>query len=640
MWRLLAGCGGTSSSWWIDELSPDSACYRVDLFDGVRATAEWHDLFACLNQGDALSPLAPLDAALDDQTRLGVPAGDELGSALAAARAQHLDPFTWVEIGAHAVAQDQLTPWIDLSLEWVYGVPAPDVRSGATALGDPEALSAGALVPLAGPLRETAAAFLDDELAAATFLGDLARDPRTDQWVYTIGSATSSTDPVVSGAVGPFALHAAQALAAARSPANDRWAGATGDSARDLVEFFVVRDNPVVEQVAPAVTAMLSDPEVRAAVVPTIDSLAARGHLAPLGAEVAWLASVDVDGTPAAGGEPSALYRFVRLLATNNAPVDCSIDLGFTSIDWRFDNLAVATLRVVADLRPGQVEDLAAIVSDLTGGGLTLELLQLGVDTGVCPTLTAQTLDDLTALAVLTEPETESVLTTFVAVLGVLEQGQTDHLPEFADAATALFAAGGLEPAEEAIRDWGASAWTADVTALVPVAVRPEAYGLTAAGGAPATLEDLVDAVGWLFAPEPSTGRIGFDRVRPWVVPMFAHDGTWAAVGAFARVASDERSVSSKLPSLLPGLLELDPSLDTLHAAGTLLAEPAIAGPALRVAERDRFTGALLAASPSAYGGDATGEVPLGFWGRLATSDLIGDLLRLVDQVLVTVGGR
>jgi hypothetical protein len=633
---LLLGCGASGSPWWVDLLVPDSPCYRVDLVDGLDPddTSEEHDLFACLDQDGLIAPLAPLDAALDVQTRSGTPVGLEIAGIVGDLGQRDLDPFSLAGVALDAVGRVDFDPWLDLSLELVYGAPAADVRSGAVELGDPRAIDAGVLGPLADVIPATAGALLDDDLDAAELAGGLVQDPKTDQWVRTIASVLGSTDPAIHDPLQPAVQDLGVALLATRSPENDRWAGASGDSLRDLVQFFAVQENPVVDQISPPLALLLADPAVRDEIVPTIDQLEQQGHLAPLGAQAAWLASVDVDGTPLEPGEASALYRFTRLLATNNQQAECSIGL----IHWSVGNLSVSTLRTIAGMHPGQVQDLASVVSSLTGNALTLDLLETAIDTGLCPTLTHQTLDDLQTLSVITQPEAYDLLSAFVAALAVMDSGDPGHLAQFADVATALFYSGGLEPAEEAVRDLGPTAFLSDVTALVPPLVHPDEHGITASGGAPATLDDLVDLAQWVFEVDATTGLTGSQRLRPLMATLLARDGTWDGLGNFARVAADGRSTLSTVPALVPALLDLDPDLTLLHALGPLLGDRELAGPVLRIAERDEWTGALFADSPSRYPVEGVGEVPLAFWGRLVTSGALEDVLRLVHSVLAASG--
>ncbi|MEZ4236088.1 MAG: hypothetical protein R3F59_07985 [Myxococcota bacterium] len=648
VWGCLAAasCGGSPSAWWVDQLQPDGPCYRVDLVDGLdtRSTDELHDLFACVNQQGAIDALAPADAAMDVQTRpqpdgTVAPAGIELAVALERLRGSDVDAFALGSLLVDALqaeappgAPRPVDQLLDLSLELTYGAPASQVRSGAVDLRDPEALRAGVVAPLAPVVPILARTLLDDDLAAANFLGEVLQDPETRRWLLTLVSIVRSEDPAVAGPLASLVPDLGSAVLAGRSPGNDRWPGASGDSLRDLLTFFVVRDHPVVEDISPAAHEILGDPAVRAALVPAIDALAADGSLAQTPEAVAWMASVDVDGTPLSPDELSSLYRFVRLLADNNHPVDCSIDLVVTTIDWQFDNLSLATLRLLAGLQPGEVVDLAGLVSDLTGSPLTQPLIDLAIDSGVCPSFTRQTMDDLRALEALQQPEALPLLTDFVTVLAVLQGGSTDHLPAFADLAEALFDAGGLEPAEEAIRDLGPTPVAEDLVALVEALAHPERHGVTA-GGAPApTLGDALALVDWAFAVDPAVGLSGLQRIRPWAVGVLDDDDGWVAGGNLARLAATPGTATADLLPLLATVADLDPQLTVLDDLGPVLADPEVAAPLLRIAERPDVVDALLRDTPAP--GSGTGEVPLAFWGRLVVNGALQDVLRLFDTAV------
>lgn len=616
----------------MDQLVADSPCYRVDLLDGLddQSTTELHDLFDCIDQQGQLAPLRPVDESFDVETRTGTAVGIEVARVGWHMTEVDVDPFALGDLLLSALSAEdrQIDPWLDVSLELTYGVPAADVRSGLVPL---DALDRSVLAPLRTVVPVAAASLLDDDLEAAGFLGAVVQDPETARWIRSVGAVVGSPDPAIRGPLSRVVPDLGLAIAETRSPSNDRWSGASGDSLRDVTEFFVVRDNPVVDQISPAIHEMLGDVRVRDQLVPTIDALEADGHLAKVPDQLAWMASVDVDGSPLGPGEVSALYRFVRLLSDANHPVDCEIDLIVTSIDWQLDNLSLATLRLIAGLEPGRVQDLASIVTSLVGNPLSEAVIDLFIDTGICPSFDAQNVDDLRTLEVLQQPEAYDLMAAFIAVLAVLERGETDHLPAFADLAEALFGAGGLEPAEELIRDIGDSAVADDVVALVPVLVHPVEHGIVA-GDQPATdLSDTLWLVDWLVAVDPDTALTGFQRLRPWMRPVLAPDDGWVALGRLAALMADERSQTHDVLALVPSLVALDPELTTLDELGPLLGDEELAGALLRIVERREVADALLA-------GEGPERVALAWWGQLVVNGALEDLLRFVDTVLASVG--
>lgn len=622
---------------WLDQLVPDAPCYRVDLLDGLdeTSTTEIHDLYGCLNHHGHLEALSEADAALEIETRAGVTAGVELAGLTNRMREADVDPFALVSVMLDGLTADDrpLPELLDLSLELGWGDRANRIRTGQIPLDDPQALERGVLLLLAPVLLQSATAQLEDDLEALRFTGGVLQDPETIRWIQT-GLALLEAD-----APAPIALRQgliqrlSEGLEATRSPHDDRWPRASGDSLRDLIAFFVVRQNPVVDHISPAIDTMLSDPLIRQGLVPATRDLIDAGDLARVPPELAWLASVDVDGSPTDPAEVSALYRFIRLLSDNNREVDCSIDLfGFPVLQWSFPNLSVATLRLIADLSPGTVQDLASLVSALTGGPVTEELLELAVETEVCPDFTQQTLDDLRALEAISRPEAASLLTSVISALHVLERGELDHLPALAELCEALFLAGGLEPFEELVRDLGEEALALDLVRLIEISLDPGAHGIAPTGQDPVDLSDGIELLRWSFAPDPQTGQTGFQRLRPWMAPVLDQDETWQIVENLAALGRDDRTQVGQLLELIPRLAALDPDLVLLEQLSPLLAEAQLAGPWLRLAETDPLVEALLAPP------DAARQVPLVWWGELVVTGALEDLLRLVDTLLAGLG--
>ncbi len=292
----------------------------------------------------------------------------------------------------------------------------------------------------------------------------------------------------------------------------------------------------------------------------------------------------------------------------------------------------MATLRLIADLSPGTVQDLASLVSALTGGPVTEDLLELAVSTEVCPDLTQQTLDDLRALEAISRPEATSLLTGVISALHVLERGEIDHLPALADLSEALFLAGGLEPFEELVRDLGGETISIDLVRSIEIALDPSAHGIERGGLIPIGLADGIELLRWSFAPDPETGQTGFQRLRPWMAPVLDQDETWQIVGNLATLSVDDRTQVSQLLELAPRIVALDPDLVLLEQLSPLLADAELAGPLLRLVETDPLRDALLATP------DPSRRVPLSWWGELVVTGALEDLLRLIDTLLVGSG--
>ena len=212
----------------------------------------------------------------------------------------------------------------------------------------------------------------------------------------------------------------------------------------------------------------------------------------------------------------------------------------------------------------------------------------------MCSSLTDldQTFADLETLKTLQRPEVEgNLLAALVEVLGVL-QGRAAgyHIPAAANLAEALFDAGGLEPAEEAIPR--------------PRGGRGDERRAHAAPGAgpprgprdlpPGTSRRPISPTSWRWsvgpslAVDPESGLTGLQRLRRRSSPrVLGEDDTWRLVGNAGRLLADERSRASDALELLPELLALNPDLALLRQLGPLLfADEQLSGPLLRVLER------------------------------------------------------
>jgi hypothetical protein len=350
------------------------------------------------------------------------------------------------------------------------------------------------------------------------------------------------------------------------------------------------------------------------------------------------MASVDLHGDPLTNpNEPSALFRFLRLLANTNEPMDCTIDLIFIQIPFSFGNLAVSVLELVADMNPETAAGAASILSLLIDNDIAEFSLDIAVGTNVCPTLTNDVVDDLVAVDVLTEPQAYDLLSVVVGILGpAKDDGQTNHIPDIADTVQLLHEAGGTEPLEELFRDIGTQPLLADLVEVVPILATPEAYGLTAGTEPAVDLANAIWLLDWAMAVDPETGRTGIEWLRPILRPVLIQQGTWDALDRASGLMRDETSDTSQLLDLLPPLLELDPDLVLLDNIGALLGERAIAAPLLRALESQGVLQALLAETPA----DGQPEVPLAFLGRLIADGTFDALLGLLDLLLDDLGGE
>ena len=640
---VLAGCADTSPPWH-DVLVADSPCYRVDLSDGLDEsdTTEVQTLFACANYHGHLRSLEPAAAHLEDSSPQGVPAGVELARAVNALpdAGADVDLVGTLSTLIGLVEDEALSDLgQDLALELVYGQSHVTVRRSDFDLQDASALQGGVLTPLAPVIPEVAAA-MEDDPEGLELLADVLEDPETVRWARTVDGWVRSEHPDVQGPVGGMLPHLGEAIVATRSPANDRWSRASGDSARDLVDALAKDD--LLDAISPDVAAVLGDAKARRDLPDLLVQLQADGHLQVTPRQATFLANVDTRGGSLDRGEDSALVALLRLLSSTNRPMQCRVDLFFTVIDVDLGNLAVTLLRVLADQDPDDVQSVAGIFGEALGGyGVGEGVLRNIADTGACPALTDQVVDDLYALERLGEPQTRGLTHTLIGAVRVLRDGDQDRVQELVDVITALDEAGALHPTEELVRDVGRGEIGADLVNLVAVMDAPERYGITAGDEPATTLEDLLEVITWVVEPGDD-GRTGWQRARPLLTPALEHDGTWVALGRLGALLAGPQTASGQALDLIPALVDADPELSALTGAAPALRATTVTGPTLRLLQTRPLVDAVLATEPPAPTEDApdpSPEVPQAFVGRLIVNGAVDDLLRTLRVVLADVEG-
>lgn len=635
----LAACGALVDEprWW-DRLQADSPCYRVDVLDGLdeSSTAEVDDLFACVNHHGHIEPLMPVVDALHWDSRTGDEAAIELARAVNAMTRVDVDPFAIAGVLAGALRADDrpIEEIVDLWLELVYGAPAADVRDGLVPLTSAPHLEGGVLVPLAPVVPLTATALLDDESGTAAWVGGWIASPETRRWVRTLESWVTSDLPRVSEPVDGLVRHLGQMALATRTPGNDEWPAASGDSLRDLLEVAWLGPDPAIAHVADDAATLLADPGLRGSLEPSLVALYDAGHLDEVAPQVVWMTRVTPQGAPRSPGDDSALEAFVRLLASSNQPMTCEVDLWLTTVEaYSTPNLAVRVLSLLADLEPGTVGTILDVTSWLTGNTVTDWVLRQAVNSGLCSGISTQQLEDLASVGTMTRPEAHDLLVVFVRVLEILKKDATTgasdgHLPVLADLVERLYDSGGYPALEELVRDVGEQQVLVDLVDLVPVLADPAAFGIRAGDEPAAGLQDALGLLEWVVKPDPD-GVAGWARLRPLVAPVLRHDQTWTALDHATRLMVDERTQTSRALDILPPLLAADPELALLDQLGPLLQDEALSQAFLRLIETPQVSAALLATEPQ---GDQQ-EVPLAFVSRLAAGDTLADLMALVDTL-------
>jgi len=624
---------------WVDQLSADGPCWRVDLTDGLdeESTAELHDLYACLDKNGGLAPLAGVDAAWDSPDREGTASGIVLARILGDLPDLGLDPFgmlgTVVELMERRA--ELLDPILELSIELMYGQTYEQV-STLVDLTDGAELDRGLVRPALPLLGPVANALLDLDLAPIDQLASALGGESVRDLLCTALSVADSDDSELVDLRGALAVAMGQAIEQAQDTSNDRWAGASGHSLRDLAQALLLPDELTgetgIEALMPAVEPILADADLRERIIDVLADAEDGGHLDPLPIQLAHLSSVDVDGGERTPGEDSALGSLLRLLAAGNTSVVCTIDLGLTEIDIELGNLSVSLLSLLATLDPDTVESGVSLLGELFGWNLTQDTLDWVAGSGVCPTLTEELVDDLGAVDRLTDPEVGDLLAVLLELLSAFhdESASDDRIPELVDAMAALSETGLVDPIEEVLLDLGDSALMDGLTDALPLLLNTSDWSDETC---PSDSEILdLSAILELAADAASDDDALFTELEPLTSPVLEHAATWQLLDNLGDLLQQDGTRLAEVGRLSIAFVELDPELEALDTVVELLGEAELMRLAMLLLTSEDLLDAMGEATP----GD---EGPLPFAARLVVGGTLDVLLRTLDLALDTLGG-
>jgi hypothetical protein len=623
---------------WREQLEPDSPCYEVNLGDGVStaSTAELHALFDCVNQRGQLDPLQPMMGSLDQPTDSGPVVGVALAAAIGALTRADFDVWGLAGVALEALGGGSavFTPVVDLALELVTGAPAQAVRSGEVDAGDPARLAAAPLSRSAPVILRLVDA-LRDRPEVLPRVADLLSSPETARWVDTIVAFAESERPAIRRPTHALAGDLGAALAAVTDTSNDRWPEATGNSLRDLLVLSLVggAEPPLIDAFAEDLLIIGTDARVRERIPDVLLALHEAGHLSAVPERIAWLSSVNRQGRPVGGDDPSALAALLRMLHAANRPFRCEVRVLGVGISADLGNLAVEILDLLARQDAEFLVSTSSILSDVLGAPLSDAVIDAVVDSGVCPVLTDELVADIGAVEVLKRPEAYPLLVAFIDVLDLLRRGETSHLNRLADVASLLHQRGAVPPFEDLVRDVGPEPLLRDVMDLVPALVEPEAWGLATDSGA-LVFDDIVALVVDLVSPR-TDGVPGttWSAWSPIVNPLLRDRDTWALADALAALLRQPDSTAHDAISVAPALLALDPDLVFADAAALVLRDEAVSQPVLAALAEGSLVGAALAATPSS----PDQPVPQAFFVRLVIDGTLDSVLHLLDLTLTAL---
>ncbi|MFK7928247.1 MAG: hypothetical protein AB8H79_08655, partial [Myxococcota bacterium] len=286
-------------------------------------------------------------------------------------------------------------------------------------------------------------------------------------------------------------------------------------------------------------------------------------------------------------------------------------------------------LRVLADQDPDDVQDVAGLLGRVLGYGVGEGVLKNIAESGACPTLTPQVVDDLYALERLGEPQSRGLTHTLIGLVKVLRDGDEDRIQELVNIVGIPHQGGAIPALAEVLRDIGEGEVGADLVNLVAVMDEPERFNIDARGRPAKTLEDALELAVWAVEPDEG-GQTGWQRLKPLVTPALSEPGTWTMVDRAGVLMADSRSALSNTQDVLPLLVDADPELTVLIGLAPALRARGIVDPALQLAQTEPLISELLATEPAG----SQEQVPLAFAAELVTTGALDDLLRLVRTVL------
>ncbi len=627
MLALLLACApaGHGPSDWLDGTGPGGPCYAVDLLDGLdeSSTQELHDAFTCLNREGALQPFADTVDSLDGLTREDEPAGLPLARAVNRLPEADLSLASVLQTSLELLESGELTWLAELAAELLYGRPFDQLDE--LDLAAASSLEGGLVRPLLPALHHVAGATLDDDLEALEPLGQALVDRRLLRAVHS--AAALSRDPTWGDTVRDLPEHLGDAIERARSPQNDRWAEASGDSLRDLADKLLVETGgdgrPAIEHMADPARVLFEDEQVGARLETVLDRLEREDRLRALPPQLLYLAEVDVEGGSLEADEDSALVALLRLVRRGNTELDCSIDLVITELDLiHIDNVSVALLSAMAELDPEDAQGGVDLLGDVLGTSLSRSVLYAIADEGICDPLDRQMVDDLESIDRLTDPVESDLLVSLLLVLQALHQVDTSRIPELVDLIATVHAFEADRALEEVLRDVGTARLIYDVFELLPPLL----------DGDPGTLPEGVQAFDfeavWTVLRDVARldgqGRSMIEQLAPLLQTALVDEGTWQVVGNLGALLQEDSARLAELPERFPTWVEADPELGLLDTLGGALSEPELARELLLILDTDEVIEALARAQ-------VLEEGPLPFLGRLIVGGTLSELLEFVQ---------
>jgi len=633
---LLVGCEATPRFDWHEQLAPSGACWDVNLADGVEEESnnELHALFDCLNQSGSIEPLAGLDSAWDATTRNGNTVGADLAATVNALPIFGIQMLGW----AHDLLelyQDEDIPFdmtLQLLVESLYGTSYTIIEQDLNLLAASN-LDNGLVRPLLPVVQLTASNLLDDGIEPLHVIADGMNDEAMTQSICLVVGMHDSSTAEVSELSDSLLWDLGQAIDNTQDSSNDMWADASGDSFRDLAEALFVNTGSdgqtFFPTIQPFVTAILDDDTLSHRMERHIEDNFDAGHLAQFPLQLRYLTNIDADGEMLAEGQTSALATLIRLLSAGNQEIDCSLDLWITNLEFSLGNLSVAILEALAEQDPDSVASGVELLGGIVDGALTQAILLEVADSGVCPAITSQMVEDLRVIDRLSDTELGDFTTVLIDFLGAFsDSGGDDHIADLVDILDAAHIEDLVAPVEELLRDIGNTHIAQDIVQVLDLLTDDDAAlntGRCPEGTAPLDFAGLWSILRDVLSD--GDGEAALSQIDPILTTVVAQPGSWEVLHNLGQWLQTDGSTVHSTFELLAQWTVADVEIEMSATFAEIVTDENLVHPALRITENDTFIDALMAA-------ELTNEGPIPFLARLIVGDTLASLLLTIDLLV------
>ena len=434
---LFGGCASPHEKL---KRSPSGVCWRVNLQDGFSNGDELIDTFSCLNHSGTFHAFSQSVTLLHEEDRNGTPLKESAAQFLNHSFDQEsiqIFPILEELIQHH---DDSAKIVSDVALLMLYGTLQLDTAQ-STRINTQGIISSGLSL-----LPGIAENLLDEPDNLETLI-NLTQKEAFSQLFCTLSALEEQSVTQELMHRVPFFL--GTLLEEIQNHENDQWSQATGNSFSDLSTHLLTGAEPPLFELSTEIHILASDTRIRTPIRELF-----RDSLHPnMLSSLKYLISVDAQGDPRTGTEPSALAIIVDVMHQSNQPLNCSFDIfsiPITSIS--IDNLASELLFRISNQDPQSIESAIDLLSILDLG-ISQWMLDLIVESEVCPILTSTFVDNLNGLQRLGDEPVEPLLAMGIELLKILRHPNESRIPEFANLLAALHSTQTVDPLEELLHD-------------------------------------------------------------------------------------------------------------------------------------------------------------------------------------------